>query len=213
MKKMPTEKLSRQQQTELRKQAILQAAFGEFSQKGFALTRMEDIAKTAGVSKGSIYNYFASKEILLEELVKVKILPMLPQESSIQSNQLSAKELAYERLSYIMNNMLHSEAGLLLNLIIDEGERFPNIAKMYYNVVISKGMKIIEKILAKAWQQGELTNKDLLDCPQILVMPIVQNLIWKKVFYDFYPLDFEKILCLHLDTIFTPARKGGHEHE
>lgn len=211
MQKIQSEKLSRQQQVKLRKRAILQAAFDEFTQKGFALTRMEDIAKKASISKGSVYNYFASKEILLEELVKVKVLPMLTRENSIQSTTPSVKELAYEKLSYVMNNILHGEAGLLLNLIIYEGERFPKITQMYYTLVIAKGMKVINRILTTAWQNGELANKDIIDCPQLFVAPIVQNLIWQKLFYSYQPIDFDKMLKIHLDTVFIQPKKGGNK--
>lgn len=213
MPKITKKTLSREQQIKIRKEAILQAAFCEFTQKGFALARMEDIAQKASISKGSIYNYFTSKENLLEELVRVKILPLLPQEESIENNSLSVKEIAHKRLSYAMENILHGEAGMLLNLIIFEGERFPNISKMYHNLVIAKGIKFITQMLTVAWQRGELANKELIDCPQLFVAPIIQNFIWHKIFSVYHPIDFEKILKVFLDIIFIQPNKGSIEHE
>src|SRR5437868_196682 len=62
-----------------RRQAIIDAALVEFSAKGFAAARLEDIAAQAGVGKGTIYLYFADKEQLFQELIRTSIVPILGQ--------------------------------------------------------------------------------------------------------------------------------------
>src|SRR5436309_10923153 len=62
---------------EARRAAILSAALEEFTARGYEGARLDDVAKRAGVAKGTIYLYFADKESLFRELVRSMVSPVL----------------------------------------------------------------------------------------------------------------------------------------
>ncbi len=195
--------LPRQQQSALRKQAILQAAFREFTKKGFGATRIEDIAQQAGVSKGSVYIHFADKEALLTELVKERILPLLAQIQATTDKTLDTKELLHKVLLRLMSNISAGETGLLLYLIISEGPHFPRITEMYYQIVILPALEQIQELLKTALSRNELHHRQLVDFPQLIIAPLLVSLLWQKLFANYHQLDLAKMLSVHLDNIFT----------
>lgn len=203
---------TRKQGMRLRKEAILKAAFCEFTQKGFAMTRMEDIAAKANVSKGSIYNYFASKEVLLEALVQEHIVPVLPHDSEYLGKDTNIRNFIEKTFLKIMKEA-QGDAGNLLPLIISEGERFPNIAQMYYNTVVKKLMEKTHKLMAIADARGELKNPAYKQFPQLVVAPFIQNVIWIKLFSNFQTVDFNEMLKIHFDSIFKSPEKGVDKNE
>ena len=197
---------SREQSKQLRKEAILKAAFSEFTQKGFALTRIDDIAKKAHVSKGSIYNHFDSKEALLEALVKEHILPVLPTDSALFDKGTNTKDFIRKTFLGIMREA-QSDAGNLLHLIISEGERFPKVAEIYYRTVVANALARVGKLLEIAAARGELKDPAYLAFPQLIAAPLIQSIIWNKLFSNFHPVNFEKMLEVYLNNIFKTSEK------
>src|SRR5512139_220832 len=74
---LPLIKPNRAERAAERRQAIIEAAMEEFISRGFAATRLDDIAKRAGVAKGTIYLHFKDKESMFEELIRTAIVPLL----------------------------------------------------------------------------------------------------------------------------------------
>lgn len=199
----------RKQQSADRKKAILTAAFEEFTQHGFAMTKMDNIAYHANVSKGSIYTYFSSKEALLEALVQEYILPNLPSDLPGEDDDTDIVQYIQTALLRVMDNVCYGNAGRLLHLIISEGERFPQIAHMYYSKVIAVGMGKITIVLQQADRKGLLKNRGLLEFPQLLLVPILQTMLWSRLFGNFTEIDYKKMLKVYLASIFITADKEG----
>lgn len=212
-KKIVTKKNTRQKQGELRKKAILEAAFEHFTQKGFALTRMEDIAAQAEVSKGSIYNYFTSKEALLEALVKEHVVSMLPEKIPATTSPANIVDFTRTALTRVVKQAADGDAGKLLHLIISEGERFPKIAEMYYKTVVLVALEKITTMLKIADKHGLLVNPDLVKFPQLMATPILQAMIWSKLFAKLQPIDFEAMLKVYLNTIFIVPKQEVVKNE
>ncbi len=199
--------LTRQQQTVLRREAILKAAFQEFTQKGFGSTRMEDVARCAGVGKGSIYLHFSDKEALLEELIKEYILPLVPRFSPTAANRdIPAKKLLHSMFSRLIDHITRGEtAGQVLYLIISEGARFPRLAEIYYQTIITPGLATLTAVIQRGIERGEIKDKRLAECPQLLVAPLFVSLIWTKLFSPYKKLDMDKLLALSLDSLLGEA--------
>ncbi|MEO1407620.1 MAG: helix-turn-helix domain-containing protein, partial [Pseudomonadota bacterium] len=122
----------REQQKEAKRKALIGAALAVFSRVGFAAAKMEDVAEEAGVSKGTVYLYFNSKEHLFEEMVKANMLPMLNHMSTGMSDQtLSATERLKTHIKFFYRKVLDSERRQIMRLIMAEGPNFPHLAEFY----------------------------------------------------------------------------------
>lgn len=194
--------ISRDNKGDTRKQQILNAAFSEFTKNGFALTKMDDIAKKAGVSKGLIYHHFQSKEDLLNELVQTHIVVLFPKSAPSFKHEDKVKDFLFTMFSNLIKEATTGDAWKLFFLILTEGERFPKISEMYYKTVLVPVMGYLKKILKIAWQKGELKSKAVIDMPQLLVGPLMISLLWSKLFDHYKKLDFDALLKTNLDNIF-----------
>jgi AcrR family transcriptional regulator len=149
-------KYSRAEQKALRPSQILEAAFEEFVEHGFKAARVEDIAKRIGVTKGTIYVYFPTKEHLFEAMVREISLPlrMIPAEilntESTCTDQLrNLMRLLYER---IMSDRKHRE---FLRFVIGEGLHFPEIMDTLYDEVMPPIFNLIDQLLEEGARRGE----------------------------------------------------------
>jgi len=124
-------------QSALRRDAILAAALEEFSARGFAAARLEDVAQRAGVGKGTIYLHFRDKEALFRELVTTMLVPFI---ANIEANAAGrpADPGRSERLiDLFVREIYGTERRKLIRLIITEGPRFPHLAEFHYHHVSS----------------------------------------------------------------------------
>ncbi|SHN60504.1 TetR/AcrR family transcriptional regulator [Desulfovibrio litoralis] len=210
---MHKNKLNQDNKVEAKRVAILNSALSEFIKKGFNTTRIEDIAKQAGVAKGTIYLYFNNKNTLFEEVIRQNIkLVLNTLNTTIQTNELKAqqpeghKTNAHELLQNIMLNILGTlqttNAGDALRLLIREGLLFPELTAFYHQEFITPILNQYRYILKKAYDNKEIKVKELSDYPQILVAPLVFGIIWQTVFSNKEPINLEEMLKVHLKNIF-----------
>ena len=119
-----------------RREAILEAALDEFSARGFAAARLEDVAKRAGVAKGTIYLYFADKEALFQELVRFQIGPVMSAFETVLASPLPLKSLIDQAIEIFTREVFGTRRKQVMRLIISEGPRFPALAEFYYREVL-----------------------------------------------------------------------------
>src|SRR5246127_3977219 len=138
---------SRAARAAARRQAIIEAAMDEFIARGFAATRLDDVARRAGVAKGTIYLHFKDKESLFEELVRTAIVPLIsrlaPPEQPIASVREALEHFAFTFIQEVAT----TRRGDLVRLIVAEGPRFPAIADFYYREVVSRGLAIMRHLI------------------------------------------------------------------
>ena len=111
-----------------RRDAILAAALDEFSTSGFASTRLDDVARRAGVAKGTIYLHFADKETLFQELVRSMVSPVLGTLEQMPKVDISARLLIETLLNTFVREVYGTQRRDTIRLILSEGPRFPAIA-------------------------------------------------------------------------------------
>jgi AcrR family transcriptional regulator len=186
----------------LRRNAILAAALEEFSARGYAAARLEDVAQRAGVGKGTIYLHFHDKEALFKELVTTMLVPFVANIEAAPPVGLPIR-LVLERLfDLFVREIYGTERRKLIRLIMTEGPRFPQLAEFHYEHVVKRALAGMRALLEAAWRRGELRNDALVRFPQLVIAPGMMAIIWSGLFDRFAPLDAAALMRAHLDLIF-----------
>jgi AcrR family transcriptional regulator len=190
-----------------RREAIIEAAMDEFIARGFAATRLDDVASRAGVAKGTIYLHFKDKEALFEELIRTAIVPLVNRlAAGPPSFEGSVRDMVEGFVRTFIHEVTTTQRGDIVRLIIAEGPRFPEIADFYYREVVSKGLAGMRGAIALGIARGEIRNKELAQFPQILFAPAMIAVIWQSLFSKHAPLDAIDMFRVHLDLIFGERR-------
>ena len=185
-----------------RRDAILAAALEEFAASGFAATRLEDVARRAGVAKGTIYLYFRDKESLFQELVRAMLSPVIAGIENAQVRDVPARMIAEMIADIFVREIFGTRRKDVLRLIITEGARFPKIAEFYYHEVIERVVAAVRAMLRRAVARGELPSDALVRFPQLLVSPALMALVWNGMFDRFAPLDIRELMRAHIEILF-----------
>ena len=188
---------------EARRAAILDAALEEFTARGYEGARLDDVAKRAGVAKGTIYLYFADKETLFQELVRSMVHPVLGTLEKVREVDVPARVLVEMLLTTFVREVYGTRRKDLVRLIMSEGPRFPAIAEFYYREVIAHVLAILRPILKRAAARGELPNDALMQFPQLIVAPMLVAVMWHGLFDKFDPLDVDALVRAHVEILFA----------
>ena len=188
---------------EARRAAILSAALEEFTARGYEGARLDDVAKRAGVAKGTIYLYFADKETLFQELVRSMVSPVLGTLEQIPKADISARLLIETLLKTFVREVYGTRRRDIIRLILSEGPRFPAIAEFYYREVIARVLAILRPILKRAAARGELPDDALARFPQLIVAPMLVAIMWHGLFDKFDPLDVDAMARAHVGILFA----------
>jgi len=203
----PKPAASRAERAAERRGAIIEAAMDEFIARGFAATRLDDVARRAGVAKGTIYLHFKDKESMFEELIRTAIVPMInrlwgtpPQPGA------SVRDMVEGFAKTFIEEVATTRRGDLVRLIVAEGPRFPAVADFYYREVVSRGLGGMRALIELGIARGEIKQKNLARFPQIMVAPALIAVIWQSLFSRHAPLDALEMFRVHLDLIFGERR-------
>jgi AcrR family transcriptional regulator len=197
-----TPKPTRADKSALRRGAIVAAALEEFSARGFAAARLDDVAQRAGVGKGTIYLHFQDKEALFQELVTTMLVPFIANIEAAPSVGLPIRIVLERLIDLFVREIYATERRKLIRLIITEGPRFPQLAEFHYHHVVKRAVAAMRALLEAAHRRGELRNDALVRFPQLVVAPCMMAIVWSGLFDRFAPLDVAALMRAHLDLIF-----------
>ncbi|HXZ45442.1 MAG TPA: TetR/AcrR family transcriptional regulator [Pseudolabrys sp.] len=189
-----------------RRDAILAAALDEFSARGFEATRLDDVARRAGVAKGTIYLYFRDKETLFQELVRTMLTPVVGTVEAMSAENLPLAVLADRIVELFVREVYETRRKDVIRLIISEGRRFPKLAEFYYREVLARIIPAVRSLLRHAAARGEVPE-GLAEFPQIIAAPGLLAIIWNGLFERFEPLDVRKMMKTHIELLFSPRSK------
>ena len=191
-----------------RRGAIIEAAMDEFIARGFAATRLDDVAKRAGVAKGTIYLHFKDKESMFEELIRTAIVPLVSRLwlDAASSPGASVRDMVEGFAKTFIQEVATTRRGDIVRLIVAEGPRFPAVADFYYREVVSRGLAGMRALIELGIARGEIKQKNLARFPQIMVAPALIAVIWQSLFSRHAPLDALEMFRVHLDLIFGERR-------
>src|SRR5205809_3003509 len=184
-----------------RRAAILAAALDEFAARGFAATRLDDVARRADVAKGTIYLHFADKETLFQELIRMELSPVVAALENVSHADIPFRMITNQLIEVFAREIFETRRKDVIRLIITEGPRFPKLAEFYYREVISRVMETIRTMLRRAYERGELKSDALVRFPQLLAAPGIVAIIWSGLFDRFEPLDVRALMRAHFDVL------------
>jgi AcrR family transcriptional regulator len=158
---------------------ILKAALTEFGERGLAGARLDDIAKRAGLSKGTIYLYFPNKEELFREVVRFTVVSQI-EESERQFGEVTGS--ATDALTLFMRTFWRfirsSQFAPLFRLIHAEIHNYPDLARFYADEVVTRRLRLISSIITRGVETGEFRNVDPKVAARMLTAPFVIHGLW-----------------------------------
>jgi AcrR family transcriptional regulator len=163
-----------------RPQELLAAALDLFVERGFASTRLEDVAKRAGVSKGTLYLYFENKEDLFKAVVRNSIVPAIGEaEMSIAGFEGHSAELLRKLIHSWWQRIGATKASGIVKLVMAEAGNFPELGQFYQDEVVARGTSVFRRVLERAIERGEFRPVDVSQMTQVLVAPMLMLITWK----------------------------------
>ena len=189
-----------------RRDAILDAALDEFSARGFAAARLDDVAKRAGVAKGTIYLYFADKESLFQELIRTKMVPVVGSLELAFGTELPLRAVVEQAIEIFVREVYGTRRREVIRLMISEGPRFPALAEFYYHEVLERLLKALRGLMRRAYERGELANDSLVRFPMLLGAPGIIAIAWNGLFDRYEPLDVRGLMRAHFDNLLGTGR-------
>jgi AcrR family transcriptional regulator len=168
-----------QRRKEDRPAEIVAAALDVFRARGFAASRLDDVAARAGISKGTLYLYFRNKEELFKAVVRETLLPnLMLAEARLQESTAPTPALLLEVLGALVA-AVGTPVGAIPKLIIAEAGNFPDLARFYVEEVIARGMALFARLLIRGRERGEFRAVDPLTAAPMLAAPILLMSMWK----------------------------------
>jgi TetR/AcrR family transcriptional regulator len=170
--------------TARRKQArpseLVAAALDLFVEKGFAATRAEEVATRAGVSKGTLFLYFASKEDLFKAVVRENLSGLYPEWSTELDNYSgTSAELLHYCMQAWWSRFGDTKASGISKLIMSEARNFPELASFYQQEVVEPGSALIRRILQRGVDRGEFHPIDMRYGVYVVLAPMMFLVTWK----------------------------------
>jgi AcrR family transcriptional regulator len=194
------------QRKALRNEQILAAAFDVFAAHGYAETRLDEVAKRAGVAKGTIYLYFKNKEQLFRAVARSLIQKRF--DALVGTFRGTAPELLRELLSRMYSQIVRNDrARSIVRLLLAESGKFPRLSEIYHREIIAPGIKAVRQVLKRGIASGEFRKTSAVEFPQILVAPGILAIVWKLLHGDRHRLDLNAYLQAHLDFVLCSVRK------
>jgi AcrR family transcriptional regulator len=162
---------------------IIEAALALFVEKGFAATRLDDVAARAGLSKAAIYLYFEDKTALFQGVVRQAIGGnLLTVEALAKAHQGPVATLIPAILDFMASRVEDTPMASIAKVVIAESRAFPEIGRFYLKEVIGRGIPIFEGLIARGVESGEFRKVDPMLTVRSLIGPMLLSIIWKTVF-------------------------------
>ena len=194
------------QKTRRRKEArpaeIVAAGISEFEEYGFHRANLNRIAKKAGISKGTIYLYFPSKEALFLAAIEEHVTSVMGQsEAQMSEVEGTTRELLTTLLRNMYARCVHGEAQALFRILLTEGDRMPEVVSDYHAMTVQRGSTLLKNILERGLARGEVRPGPVFETPHVIIAPAVYFSVHKMMFKSAQPLDFDKFFEAHVDML------------
>ncbi len=185
-----------------RPEEILQAALEVFTDRGFAATKLEDVARRAGVTKGTIYLYYENKDALFKALVRETIVPVIAKgEALAHSFTGTARDLFEQLVREYFRLVGDTPLSGIPRLMIAEAGNFPELARFYYEEVVTRGHRLMAGVLERGMKAGEFRRVNVAVATKLAMAPLMHAVVARKAFAACMPEGFDvaKYLDTHID--------------
>ncbi len=165
---------------EARPGELLDAALDLFVAKGFAATRAEEVAAKAGVSKGTLFLYFKSKEELFEAVVRETIGNQINQGlAEVESFDGETIDMLKFAMFAWWERVGNTKASGISKLVMSEASNFPELANFYQDNVVKPGRLLIRAILQRGVDRGEFRTLNMDYAVYSVIAPLIFLTMWK----------------------------------
>jgi AcrR family transcriptional regulator len=172
-----------QRRKQARPAEIIQSALSAFAEKGFAAAKLDDIARDAGVAKGTLYLHFETKEDLFRAVVRTAIAPQIDAvKASAEVFSGPFSQLAPRILLAIAKAMEEGRLPALVKMVVGESHNFPDLARIWHDDVLSKAIGALSGVIARAQSRGELRAGDPRLHVFSLLGPMFMAVLYRSVF-------------------------------
>jgi AcrR family transcriptional regulator len=179
----PAARRPRRAAPEVRQAAILDAALAEFAAHGFAEARVEDIARGAAVSKGTVYLYHPTKQALFEALVRRDIGPRVALISQFLAAYNGPIAPVLAQFTSLLAGMIETDTvPIYPRLLIAEAARFPELVAFYRREVIGVMLGALAGLFERAMDRGEIAREDPVMLAHLFIAPGLKAVLWSLVF-------------------------------
>lgn len=200
---------------------LLDAALEVFVARGYAAARLDDVATRAGVSKGTLYLYYACKEDLFKAVVRVTILPVIEQfRTRVEQTTGSSEQLLVDVLNCWWSCFSKPKTAGILKLVMSEASNFPEVARFFHEEVATLGHNVVRRIIQRGIERQEFRPSPNLDVTTHMVLsPLLLRLIWMQSVGCCVPeeaqLKMPNFIQHHTELVLMtlrdgPLPEGGH---
>ncbi len=163
-----------------RPQELLAAALDLFVERGYAATRLDEVAARAGVSKGTLYLYFENKEELFKAVVRENMVPPLADaEELIARFEGHSSELLRQCIHGWWEKIGATRLSGISKLMMAESGNFPDVARFYHEEVVSRGEALIRHIIMRGIALDEFRPVDPATATRVVVAPVLMLMMWQ----------------------------------
>lgn len=170
----------RERRKDARPGELMDAALSLFVEKGFAATRVEDVAQRAGVSKGTLFLYFPSKVELFKAVVRENIAGRFDEwNQAFETFEGNTSDMVRYCMQQWWERIGATQASGITKLVMSEASQFPEIAEFYHQEVIAPGNHLIRRILQRGVARGEFRALNLDYAIYSIIAPMIFVIMWK----------------------------------
>src|SRR3990170_276266 len=198
---MPAQRWKRR--AEDRPREICAAALEVFAEKGFAAARLDEIARRAGVSKGTLYLYFKDKEDLFRAVVRDTVAPNIDAvQQAVAAAELPFAMLVNMFLAKFAEVAGRVPVGAVAKMVIGESRNFPELAKVWHDQVAGRALAMLSGLIEKAQAKGEVRPGDPRLHAFTLMGPMLMGVLYRETLQPVggAPLDLEQLAKQHAES-------------
>jgi AcrR family transcriptional regulator len=195
-----------QRRADDRPREICAAALDVFTEKGFAAARLEEIARRAGVSKGTLYLYFADKEDLFRAVVRDTVAPNIDSvREAMQAADLAFPMIVRMFLARFAEVAGRVPIGAVAKMVIGESRNFPELAKVWHDQVVSPALGMLAGLVQSAQAKGEVRAGDPRLHAFTLMGPMLMGVLYRETLLPVggAPLDLDELAKQHAETVLA----------
>jgi AcrR family transcriptional regulator len=195
-----------QRRAEDRPREICAAALDVFAEKGFAAAKLDEIARRAGVSKGTLYLYFKDKEDLFRAVIRDTVAPNIAAiRETVEAADMPFAQVVRALLPRFAEITSRVPVGAVAKMVIGESRNFPELAKVYYDLVVSQAIALLSGLIERAQAKGEVRAGDPRLHALSLMGPMLMGLLWRETLQPVgaAPIDVSALAKQHAESILA----------
>ncbi len=193
---------------------IVAAALAVFAEKGFAGARIEEIARRAGVSKGTVYLYFETKGDLFRAVVHDAVIPNIDEISAMALGMdLPFPDMLRTLLPRFAELVTTRPIGAVVKMVVGESRNFPELARVWHDEVIAKGVELISALILRGQARGEVRPGDPRTYAFSIMGPMLIGVLWRETFTPVggAAIDLQAVARQHAETVLSGLVQQGDE--